>query len=364
MSGSDSHGPDVVVVTPAIDRTGTGRTEMTAATGNDDLAAEIAACFACLHDPASDPAERARWQAWLAGDPARATGYLTLSMFWDAVPEAVPFTTARPAPAAAVIAPPSWQRPAPSRRPAWQIGALAASLLLIAATGVWQRIGPAPVETVAYATERGQQTKLSLADGSTVLLDADSQLLVQFERGQRTVQLLQGQALFDVAHDPSRPFVVRARDGEVRAVGTEFDVLVSDTGVDVTLIQGAVIVAPPARAGARDTQRRVARLAPGQQVSYHEDLGAIRNIDPAIATAWRDGRPTYLDQPLGKVAADLSRYLRRQIVLSDPELAELRYTGTVSVKDLPSWARALEQAYPVRAALTADGGLVLSRKGI
>jgi transmembrane sensor len=356
MSGSDSRRPNVVAVIPATDAR---RTDMHAAPGKDTLAARTAACFACLQDPDADPKLHAHWTAWLAESPQHAQAYRTLAQFWDAVPAAVPHTAARQHPAL-----PTWRAttPPPSR-PAWQLGALAASVLLLAIAGAWQQLQPAETEPQIYATERGQQRRLSLEDGSSVLLDADSRLLVRFEAGRRNVHLVQGQALFDVAHDPQRPFTVRAGDGEIRAVGTEFDVLVSPSGVDVTLLQGAVIVAPlPLAAGGNEPQRRVARLAPGQQVSYRQELGQIRTVDPAIVTAWRDGRPTYLDQPLGKVVADLARYHGRAIQLADPALAELRYTGTVSVQDLASWVRALEQAYPVHAGTGTDGALVLRQK--
>jgi transmembrane sensor len=181
------------------------------------------------------------------------------------------------------------------------------------------------------------------------------------------VQLVRGQALFDVAHDPSRPFIVRARGGEIRAVGTEFDVQLTDSGVDVTLLQGAVLVAPPYvsskdEPAPRREPRRIARLAPGQQVSYRDELTAIRTVDPSIAVTWREGRPSYLDRPLGAVIADLRRYVARPIRFADASVADIRYTGTISVNDLGSWTHALESAFPIRATVESDGAIVLAHR--
>jgi transmembrane sensor len=319
----------------------------------DPLAQDLAACFACLHDPAADPAVQANWRGWLAADPERVRRYRDLERFWSVLPAAETRRRSRLARFA--------YADVPTRQP-W--AALAAVLTVVGLLGWWGHVGWFPSEPVSYAAAQGVQRHLVLDDGSSVLLDSDSSLTVRFERRQRTVELDRGQALFEVAHDPSRPFVVRAKGGEIRAVGTEFDVHVTEAGVDVTLLQGAVLVAPPAggEPGGRREAHRVARLAPGQQVSYRDELGGIRTVDPGIATAWREGRPSYLDRPLGDVVTDLRRYLAHPIRISDPNVASIRYTGTVSVRNLESWLRALEQVYPVRAAFESDGTVVLSPK--
>lgn len=341
------------------DRAGPGVSPLLMDDRIDPLAASLADCLACLQDPDADPQQKEAWLAWLAASPERQRRYDRLLLFWVALPAAEEkrrgrFRLGRPGIDATTHM---------SHRP-WM--ALAATLLLLAVAGWWrdELWSPAPTET-HYSAAQGEQQRIELADGSVVVLDADSQLVARFERRQRVVQLVRGQALFDVAHDPSRPFLVRARGGEIRAVGTEFDVQLTDSGVDVTLLQGAVLVAPPYASSKEESgtrPRRVARLAPGQQVSYRDEIGAIRTVDPSIAVTWREGRPSYLDRPLGAVIADLKRYSDRTIRFADPQIADIRYTGTISVRDLASWTRALEHAFPVRATVAEDGAIVLAAR--
>ena len=100
-----------------------------------------------------------------------------------------------------------------------------------------------------FTTGVGEQWVVQLADGSSVRLDTDSRVRVRFSDGQRLVDLERGQAMFSVAHDAQRPFVVAAGDARVTAIGTVFDVQRQSAGVSVTLVSGAVDVTRLSRAG-------------------------------------------------------------------------------------------------------------------
>src|SRR6266853_5244249 len=136
--------------------------------------------------------------------------------------------------------------------------AIAASLLTALAGAsllTWFHFYNAPT----YVTEPGEQRTIRLADGSTVEMDSRSRVRLEFTDAERTVELVDGQALFRVAKNPSRPFIVVSGDARVRAVGTQFDVYKKRDGTTVTVIEG-----------------RVAVLAPGQTAQVRPDVGTGR----------------------------------------------------------------------------------------
>jgi hypothetical protein len=95
-----------------------------------------------------------------------------------------------------------------------------------------------------YATGIGEQRTVTLSDGSTVELNSQSRLRVAFHPHERDVELLEGQALFHVAHDRTRPFLVQSEGAKVRAVGTQFDVYRKSDGTVITVVEGRVAVMP------------------------------------------------------------------------------------------------------------------------
>ncbi|MDZ4054176.1 MAG: FecR domain-containing protein [Phenylobacterium sp.] len=141
------------------------------------------------------------------------------------------------------------------------------------------------------STAVGQQRVVQLADGSTVRLDTGSTIRVRLVASERRIELERGQALFTVAHDPARPFIVDAGDTEVTAVGTVFDVRRIGRAVRVTLVEGAVDVT--AATGAPPSRMRA-----GQQARVTAAGVSTRIVDTAKATSWTDGRLVFEDTPL------------------------------------------------------------------
>src|SRR5262249_6139101 len=154
----------------------------------------------------------------------------------------------------------------------------------------------------------GERRSITLADGSRVDLDADSALSVAFSDAQRRITLERGRAFFQVAKDPARPFIVAAGAGEIRALGTAFDVKHgADRTVRVAVAEHAVSVAV-----AGDSQR----LVEGGMMDYDErGLGPMARADLASLLSWRQDRLFFQDAPLGDVVADLDRYRRGRIVI-------------------------------------------------
>ena len=180
-----------------------------------------------------------------------------------------------------------------------------------------------------------------------------------------------GEALFHVAHDRQRPFVVVAGRGAITAIGTAFNVRRDDDRVVVSVTEGKVTVAqqrafsPRREIAAAFSASKVppvsATLARGQQVAYdgRGELGAVQRADPEIATSWRDGRLQYRNEPLKYVVIDINRYSRRQIMLGDRSAEELVFTGTVFQDQIDEWLRGLEDIFPVQVVQTDNDHIFL-----
>jgi len=227
-------------------------------------------------------------------------------------------------------------------------GVAAASLAAIVAVGggLW----PA---SETYATRVGEQSVVTLDDGSRVALDTDTSLRVRFTRDRRHVELDHGQAYFTVAHDAARPFVVDAADMGVRATGTQFDVKRIGDGLDVTLVEGSVEVTPPSRPATR--------LLAGQQLSLHgQGEPQVRRVDTASLTAWRQGRIVLDDATLGDAIAEVNRYARRPVKLDAPSLANERIGGSFATGDVDAFVAAVTATLPLASATAGDGSIHLT----
>jgi transmembrane sensor len=177
-----------------------------------------------------------------------------------------------------------------------------------------------PLVQSDYSTGTGQTKRVTLDDGSRVELDAKSSISVRFDAIERRLTLLEGQAWFEVAPDPRRPFVVEAAGGTVRALGTAFDVALENKRAEVTVGEHRVAVS----SGGRSVE-----VEEGRRSVYFENQTAQRPepIDVEKATAWRRGRLIFNDKPLDEVIEALGRYHRGYVVFLDPALRKRRVTG-------------------------------------
>lgn len=245
--------------------------------------------------------------------------------------------------------------PAPVRR-GWLPLAAAASLAVVALSAAvyvgWTRMASA-VTTQVYQTGIAQNRDLVLPDGTKVALGAASTLAMHYSRGRREVELRAGEAFFDVAHDALRPFVVDAGQVAVHDIGTAFDVRRTGERVTVAVAQGRVAM-DDQHAGAHQRERLEAGA--GQRVSYdpQTSMMSVDSVTPTQATAWRDHRLEFIDEPLGVVVANLNRYAGRPLRIADADLNSLSYTGTIRTDAIDSWVNALPEVFPVRVSNQAD----------
>ncbi len=241
--------------------------------------------------------------------------------------------------------------------------ASAGALLAVAVALLWW-VDPA-WQREEVRTAVGEQATWTLADGSTITLNTASVLQVQTRLRTRRFVLLQGEAAFHVAHG-WRPFEVQAGAVAVRDIGTAFGVRrlsgAANSGAQVTVYEGAVEVRTSAN-GPGDAAPRVLRA--GQAVTAGAGPGnaPLRNVDPAVAGAWRTGRLVFDGMPLADAVAELQRYRSAPLVLADPRatgVGALRLSGEYDAKGIEALIDALPQALPVAVQRRGDGSVQIS----
>ena len=262
----------------------------------------------------------------------------------------------------------------PWYRRAWPLGLAAAAVAALAVgLTVLQTETPTvvpPVNTPTFATAVGERSTTELKDGSVATLNTDTRIAVSYTQDERLVTLVHGQALFDVASDPGRPFVVVAGEQRITAIGTVFDVRFEGTEVQVTLVEGVVEVTPDA-AFAADLMPSApdpepVRLASGQWLRTSavrtDQQPVVETVDADQATLWRQGQVFFDDVPLSEAAVEMNRYSTVQIVVEDASLDGHRVNGMFRTGRQTAFVDAIEAYFPVDAEQISDNRIVLNPK--
>jgi len=214
-----------------------------------------------------------------------------------------------------------------------------------------------------YRTDVGEQRVVELPDGSHIALDCQTRLRVRLNPDARVIELAQGQAQFSVAKDPRRPFRVEAGGQTIVAVGTSFNVEYVEQTVRVALLDGRLSVTAAApvpivnsdhpQVGAGRTFQMVAGEALEVDPNGHTTVNPKADLDAAVA--WRQGKVTFRDEPLGAAVRRLNRYTRLQLELDDASLIELRVSGVFEAGNTQAFADAIESYLPIRADYSQPG---------
>jgi transmembrane sensor len=341
------------------------------------------------------PAERiAQWQQWLAASEAHRAAFDRIQSTWSAVDRFATGTVAWPSDAEVAsdaydgsVPVSVWRSRAATKRSSrrgrawatwrrrpWMAGLAAsvvAALTALAVVPVIRSMQFAQPVVTVVETASGENRDVQLGDGSVVSAGAQSVLWATLSGDSREVTLERGEAFFRVAKDPVRPFLVKIGATTVAAVGTAFNVRRAGERIVVGVSQGIVKVdarvttaQSAARAQPERTVIRTARLSVGQQLSFDATDGSasIQTVDVIGIAAWREGLLQYRDEPLRSVIADLTRYSAHGIVIANPQIADLRITGTVFANDVDSWLQSLETALPVRVVWAPDGSARLEAR--
>jgi len=215
-----------------------------------------------------------------------------------------------------------------------------------------------------YSTPVGGLSSVPMPDGSKVTLNTDSEIRVAVTENERRVELRQGEAFFEVAKDPSRPFVVIVGKKRVVAVGTAFSVRRNGDDVRVAITEGRVRIEDAAdRSTAPDAvDDKVLTLSAGS-IARATDAGVLvqQKPIPEIQSdlSWRTGYLIFRDTALADAIAEFNRYNVRKILIEDPNVAAIRVSGKFRSTQFEAFVRLLEEGFPVRARIV-DGQIVLT----
>lgn len=340
----------------------------------DDRAAEWSDV---LRHRGGDPALRGAFEAWCAADPANAAAFARIDTAHRLA------RSTRGSARTRVLLRQTHARIAARRQRRQRYTAIAAGLAaaaLIATSLIAPHRITGLTEQVRYAlagerllqTGIGERRRARLADGSTLTLNTASRAVVAYRDGQREVRLLSGQALFEVARDPERPFVVIAGERSVTALGTTFDVRRRDDTLDVLLIEGRVAIrdvaplrpapGPAASAPSALPLNEPVVLAPGQRLHISGQTQRIEQADVARATSWRQGHLIFHGDRLEQVLAEVNRYRSKPLRLTDPALGDLRISGVVNTDATHVFVETITTYYPLRVVSDDRRGLLLGPK--
>lgn len=303
---------------------------MTRPESADAIEADAARWLARREAGPLDETEARAFETWYEGDPRRLGAYVRL----EAVSTRLDHARALGAAAA----------PRP-RRPSWLPLAAAgmAAALGLAVWPAWLALHPGG-QTRQLSTALGEQYRAALKDGSLIELNTSTRLAVNLKPHERSIRLKSGEALFEVAHDRSRPFVVHTDYGDVRAVGTMFSVSTID-GLKVSVSQGVVAV--------EKDGRELGRVAAGETFAIDRSGDVVRRGGQAQeiqrSLAWREGDIVLAGETLEQAAESFNRYNRVQLRLADPRAAAMHVGGSFRATDPEGFAAALERALPVTA---------------
>lgn len=298
------------------------------------LNAEASAWLARLHGPRSSETQGA-FQDWLKADPAHPEAFERATELWDLLPGAAEFDME--------------PRHSVSRR--FVPLAIAASLAVVAGVSAMTVLLNQPL---TFDTRVGEQRTAALDDGSRISLNTDSQVTVKFDSDEREVLLDRGEAMFDVAHDAARPFVVKAGEERIKALGTSFVVRRDGDRVRVTLLSGKVEVTH-----AGEQPRVLAVLTPGERVSAAPATVPVLDRPELDAiTAWRRGELRFRDTPLSDAVAEVNRYGRQRVIVNDARLAALPISGVFATDNPAEFAAAVAQLHGLRVQREGEAVLL------
>lgn len=205
------------------------------------------------------------------------------------------------------------------------------------------------------ATGIGELRTVALADGSTLHLNTDTLVDVDLRPGARLATLLRGEAMFDIAQDAHRPFLVSVGAATLRAMGSAFNVRLHDSLVELVVERGLV--------GVVDGGRSLQRVAAGNSAAIHDGAIAINRLAPDMVSqrlAWQQGMINFDGQTLAQAVDQFNRYLPHPLVIADPSLASLRLGGTFAINEADKFVDALQQSFAVKAVPAEDGSVLLT----
>jgi transmembrane sensor len=290
-------------------------------TDRDPLLNEALDWVIKTHSGSPDASAHVDLQRWIARSDQHAAAYRKARSIWQLTGDLAPGSSVRRAGQTAL--------PARRRRRLWYIAALSAGVAAVILLAVSSRTIRIALEA-DYSTGTGETRRISLSDGSTVDINADTAIAVELSTAARQVTLLAGEGFFDIARADRRPFLVQAGSLSVLALGTAFDVVLRAGSIDVAVQQGDVQVVAD-RAKTTGAQR----LASGDRISVDRATGTsiISTTSAERIGAWRSGKLIAAKASIGQVIDELRHYYHGLIIVRDERLTRQLITGIYDLHD-------------------------------
>jgi transmembrane sensor len=205
-----------------------------------------------------------------------------------------------------------------------------------------------------YVSKLGEVRRVSLSDGSHMVLNTASEATVRFDKTRREIELASGEGLFQVAKDPTRPFIVHAGPVSVRAVGTIFSVRSANERVDVTVTEGVVELADNSASGGGLIRRVAVNETATVMDTRQVQVQYLRHEEAERRLAWRDGMVDFAGEPLSSAVSEINRHNNRRIVVDDPALASRPVVGLFKANDPDGFATTVATALGARSVEQDD----------
>ncbi|MFC3051049.1 FecR family protein [Kordiimonas pumila] len=232
--------------------------------------------------------------------------------------------------------------------PARAVMALCACLI-IAILSMSIMPSPSGKDKGLYTTDIGEQRSFSLSDGSVIHLNTQSEVRVQYEKNERAIYLLKGEAMFTVAHNINRPFRVHAGPTVAQALGTSFNVYLKDRDTEVAVLEGTVAVSNDPENTESDTKTSqqttpLATLTKGQKASVTSDGTVVTTMvaDVQKIAFWRQRKLVFEDAPVSEIISEFNRYNEIQIIIENIGLQEPQFSGVFDVNNPNAFIKTLE----------------------
>lgn len=327
-------------------------------TATDSVTEQAAYWWARLRSPDCTGVERAAFAAWLTEDAAHRRAYDATESLWNDLGKLIPASHPLRHEARTFLESQRTPDRGWSRRGI--LGWAAAAVLVATGTGWWLWQTQTNVVFIQeFATAKGERREVRLARGSRIELNTDTRLSVRFDDEIRQVLLERGEAFFEVAPDPDRPFEVAAGSGWVRVLSTRFNVYKTPERVSVALLEGQVAV--ELGIGVRGPSSRM--LRPGEQVAYSSTgFSPLERAEVNALALWRERRLVFAATPLEEVLREVARYRDLRIETPDRSVLGLRVSGNFRSDDIDTLLLALPKVLPIEVAPRSPNTLRITRR--
>ena len=325
--------------------------------------------------------QQAEFSLWINDNPQHSSEFFELCEIWDGVPvEQVHKLLAQHI---------SVKQPTSTIKSIYALCGLFVITIL-----AWMITSPPTQEYLSngvYLTNIGEQSQQALQDGSVIHLNTNSRVQVEYTDNARNVWLTYGEAHFEVAKNPDKPFRVYAAGGRVQAVGTAFTIKINDNLLDVLVTEGRIAVATgakkhiPALSDKKKTDvdanqieqvlTKIGELDAGQSIkianqynigSADDDLApSIQTLDQSEVIrrqAWRSGLLLFDGQTMSEFIEEISRFTHVSFIIDDPSVAAMKIGGRYKLDKLDQVLTALEENFDIDVSQVGNSSYRLTKK--